>query len=52
MISFCYESTSHSENIMNALQSEIKESYKSIQNKNFFYFLLEAEFKYNNRNKN
>ena len=45
------EATSHSENIWNVLKDEIKSTYKSIQNKNFLYFLREAEFKYNNRNK-
>ena len=33
------------------LKSEIKLSHRSIQNKDFYYILLEAEFKYNNRNK-
>lgn len=46
-----YESTSHSENIWNVLQSEIKQTYRSIQNKDFFYILREAEFKYKNRNR-
>ena len=33
------------------MQEEIRLSYKSIQNKDFYYILCEAEFKYNNRNK-
>ena len=33
------------------MQEEIRLSYRSIQNKDFYYILCEAEFKYNNRNK-
>lgn len=46
------QATSHSENIWNVLKDEIKATYKSIKNKDFLYFLREAEFKYNNTNKN
>ena len=45
------EATSHAENIWNVLKDELKNSYKAITNKNFLYFLREAEFKYVNRNK-
>lgn len=45
------ESTSHSENIWNVLQAEIQQTYRSIQNKDFYYILREAEFKYKNRSK-
>jgi hypothetical protein len=38
-------------NVWNILEAEIKQTYRSIQNKDFYYLLLEAEFKYNNRNK-
>ena len=39
-----YESTPHSENIWNVLEAEIKQTYRSIQNKDFYYILREAEF--------
>ena len=46
------EATSHAENLWNVLKDEIKTTYKTIPNKNFLYFLREAEFKYVNRKKN
>lgn len=46
-----FETTSHSENIWKILEEEIKQAYRSIQNKDFYYLFLEAEIKYNNRNK-
>ena len=45
------QSTSHSENIWNVLKAEIQQTYRSIQNKDFYYILREAEFKYKNRSK-
>ena len=45
------ESTSHSQNIWNDLQAEIQQTYRSIQNKDFYYILRKAEFKYKNRSK-
>ena len=44
-------SHSHAENVLNVLEDEIKNTYKAIPNKNFLYFLCEAELKYINRNK-
>ena len=47
-LDFGIEAFSNEENIWNFLKTELKKTYKSVQNKDFLYFLCEADFKYVN----
>ena len=46
---FANESTSHTKNLLNVVKTDMISTYFSIQNKNFLFFLIEAEYKYKNR---
>ena len=46
------ESTSHTYILWSKLKDGIKSTYKTIQNKDFLYFLKEQEFKIKNKHLN